>query len=49
MIIIEPMPAGRSAEPSRDHDLSGEAGSAHIVREGGVADLLRLLKVLLLY
>jgi hypothetical protein len=50
VIIIQPMPTGRSTEPPSDHDLAGEAGSPHIVGECGIAQTLNLfglLKVLL--
>ena len=45
------MAAGGPAEAPGDHDLPGKAGSAHVLREGRIAqtlNLLRLLKVLLL-
>ena len=51
VIVVEPVAAGGPAEAPGDHDLAGEAGSAHVLREGRIAqtlNLLRLLKVLLL-
>ena len=50
VIVVEAVAAGGSAEAPGDHDLAGEAGSAHVLREGRIAqtlNLLRLLKVLL--
>ena len=50
VIVVKAVAAGGSAEAPGDHDLAGEAGSAHVLREGRIAqtlNLLRLLKVLL--